>query len=168
MLVLEDAVLNPRKLKALHEIPKGFVQWDTAYRPTWMPEGWYWTARGNTGALMRFLPEAIWEKALWEYKMLDGKPHVLRRWMTGDTKLIVNWQDPAAPAKKPADVFENHKDSINEGIDDGKELQERNLDGKSAAELCAFVNSAEESPETQSTRREPGPSRRWKSAFRRP
>ena len=71
---------------------------------------------------MRFLPEAVREKVVWEIKQFDGKSLVFRRWFDERTKLLVNWEDP--DSRRP------QANLLNEEGEARSENKEDNFEGK--------------------------------------
>ena len=116
---LEDAVLMPRRLKLLTDIPKGLVAWDAAHRAFRDAGGTPLDDHRQVGALMRLLPSTVREKALWEWEKFEGKPLALRRWVRERTKLLVNWEDAGHKAV-------HLLDERGESDDESPELEELN------------------------------------------
>ena len=117
IMVLEDAVLNPRKLKAPHDIAN--IQWDMAYRAFVDAGGMTLDDHRKCGALMPMLPDMMRTEVCLKYEQFADKPLALRQWVLHHAKLLVNWQD--ARGKKLANVLEADADGIGEGFGDGDE-----------------------------------------------
>ena len=131
VLALEHAVLNPKKLIKLRDIPTGLVNWDNSYRAYVEAGGRALDDDRKIGALMRLFPDAVCEKVLWEMEKFEGKPLVLRRWVKEHTKLLVNWDSPDSGRPRAANLLDAEENAQSE--------DEGDLENKSREELCALV-----------------------------
>ena len=71
-------MLNPRKLKSLHEVAKSFVEWDMANKAQVDAGGKPLDDERKCGAIMRMLPELVRNTILLKYDSFANQPKLLR------------------------------------------------------------------------------------------
>ena len=135
LLSFQDAVLNPKRLLKLKDIPRGLLVWDNAYRDYVDAGGKPLDDDSKIGCLMRLFPSDLKEKLTWEMEKFGGKPMAMRKWVMDRVKVLIGYEDADSRHAKPAHVLEDDL-----GVDDKDEAGDfADLEGKSHEELCALL-----------------------------
>ena len=88
LLNLEDAVLTPPQVSDLAKIPQALVNWDAAHREYKDAGGTALTPDRQVGAIMRLLPAAVRDRALWDFESFKDSPAKLRQWLKEKAKIF--------------------------------------------------------------------------------
>ena len=135
LLSFQDAVLNPKRLLKLKDIPRGLLVWDNAYRDYVDAGGKPLDDDSKVGCLMRLFPSDLKEKLTWEMEKFGGKPMAMRKWVMDRVKFFIGYEDADSRHAKPVHVLEDDL-----GVYDKDEAGDfADLENKSHEELCALL-----------------------------
>ena len=133
VMLLEQAVLNPKQVSELSKVPAALVAWDAVHREYRDAGGETLSPNRQVGAIMQIIPNYVRQKGLWDFDNFKSKPDELRAWLKNKAKLFGT--DTYAPAASKRIV--NLLDS--EELAQLTEDELHNLEDLEDGELNAFV-----------------------------
>ena len=148
--------MAPVRVSDPSQVPQALVRWDAAHERYIEAGGAQVSEARKVGAIMRTLPAAIHDKALWDIEQFKDSPEALRKWLTQKTRNVTRGG------------YDGDKKQVNSLLEEYEELPEGLQDeihalGEVPEEvICAFVkkrmaNFRRTGDRSKPTAQSPGP-----------